>query len=255
MVIAQLHSTEPRRRSQAVGVLGTYDMDTPGIGDALRSAAADPDPEVSRHASMTMKQMLRKQNENGRRDVQFPDEPNYDGQTLGEWLKMRQGGWELTTTAAAALRHMGTNAIHPLLARLAYKEPVFGLYDFDVSMEAVGGLLAMGEQAKPALPVLAALMDSDDQDLAVRAMMATLGTEADAIPYVMRGLTNRFPDVRNEAASLLAGEWGARFTEQRKQVVPFLVKLLNDPDQHVRMNATNELKELDPQAAIKAGIK
>jgi hypothetical protein len=30
---------------------------------------------------------------------------------------------------------------------------------------------------------------------------------------------------------------------------------LNDPDDDVRMNATNQLKEIDPAAAAKAGIK
>jgi len=34
-----------------------------------------------------------------------------------------------------------------------------------------------------------------------------------------------------------------------------LVKLLNDPDGNVRWNATNLLKEIDPAAAAKAGIK
>jgi HEAT repeat protein len=48
---------------------------------------------------------------------------------------------------------------------------------------------------------------------------------------------------------------GAQFPDQRKQAVPFLVKFLNDPDMDVRINATNELKEIDPEAAAKAGIK
>jgi HEAT repeat protein len=30
---------------------------------------------------------------------------------------------------------------------------------------------------------------------------------------------------------------------------------LSDPDKDVRMNATNELKEIDPQAAARAGAK
>jgi HEAT repeat protein len=98
-------------------------------------------------------------------------------------------------------------------------------------------------------------MDGDDPDLALRAMVATLGMGEDAIPCLMRGLTNRFPDVRSEAANCLTGEWGQRYPEQRKQVIPFLVKLLNDPEQSVRMNVTNELKEFDLQAATGAGIK
>ncbi len=150
---------------------------------------------------------------------------------------------------------MGTNVIPALLARLAYKDPVFNLYDYDVSMEAVGAFISLREQAKPVLPSLSGLMDGDDQDLVLRAMLASLGTGKDAVPCLMKGLTNRFPDVRNEAANYLTGEWSAQFPEQRKQAIPFLVKFLNDPDQSVRMNATNQLKELDPKAAAEAGIK
>lgn len=255
MTLAEFRSGDARRRSRAVSAALDYNVTTPGIADALKSVAADTDPEVARHAAMTMRQMLRKQKEKTASDVQLPNEPSYEGRPLGEWLKMRHDGWELSTNAVEALRQMGTNVVPALLARLVYKEPVFNLYDYDVSMEAVGALISLREHAKPALPTLTALMDRDDQDLALRAMLATLGTGADAVPCLMKGLTNRFADVRNEAASHLTGEWGAQFPEQRKQAIPFLVKLLDDPDQNVRMNATNELKELDPQAAAKLGVK
>jgi HEAT repeat protein len=68
-------------------------------------------------------------------------------------------------------------------------------------------------------------------------------------------LTNQFADVRNEAANCLTQTFSKQCSEQCKQAIPLLVKLLNDPDEHVRMNATNELKEIDPEAAKKAGIK
>ena len=61
--------------------------------------------------------------------------------------------------------------------------------------------------------------------------------------------------MRGEAANYLTGEWSAQFPEQRRQAIPVLVKLLNDPDENVRMNVTNALKEVDPQTAVKAGIK
>jgi HEAT repeat protein len=34
-----------------------------------------------------------------------------------------------------------------------------------------------------------------------------------------------------------------------------MIRLLSDPDENVRKNATNDLMEVDPQAAAKAGIK
>jgi HEAT repeat protein len=203
---------------------------------------------------MTMRQILHKEKEKPGAVVELPNEPRYQGKPLGEWLSMRREGWELATNAVQALQAMGTNVIPALLARLTYKEPVFNLDDYDVSMGAATALIAMREQAKGALPTLAGLMDGDNPDLALRAMVATLGTGVDAMPCLMKGLTNRFADVRSEAAHFLT-EWGAQFPEERKQAIPYVMKLLNDPDEHVRMNARGDLKELDPQAAAKAGIK
>ena len=50
-------------------------------------------------------------------------------------------------------------------------------------------------------------------------------------------------------------DFSNQFLGRRDQVIPLFVKLLNDPDEDVRMNATNELKQIDPGAAAKAGIK
>jgi len=255
MTLGEFQSPDSRRRSQAVSVALNYDMATPGIAEALKSAAADTDPDVARRAVMTMRQMLQKQKEAVGSSVQIPGELSYLGKPLSQWLKLRQVGGELSTNAVEALRAMGTNAIPALLARLAYQDPVFQLYDSDVSMDAVVALISLRETAGPALPALTAMMDSDNSDLALRAMLATLGTGSNAVPCLMKGLTNRFADVRNEAASNLTGEWSAQYPEARKQAVPLLIELLNDPDEFVRRNVTNELREVDPGAAAKAGIK
>jgi HEAT repeat protein len=253
MTLAQFQSADPRRRSMALSVAGTYDVQTPGVAEALKSAASSADPEFAQRARMTMRQMLRKQRERGA-VVQLPNEQSYHGKSLGEWLSMRQRDWELSTNAVEALRGMGTNVVPALLARLSYKEPVFGLDDYEVSMGAVSALIALREEAKPALPTLAVLMDDDNPDLALRAMIATLGTGMDALPCLIKGLTNRFAKVRGEAANFLTA-WGAQFPTARNQAVPYMVKLLSDPDDHVRMNATNNLRELDRLAAAKAGIR
>ena len=257
MALAEFHSTDSRRRSQVIRVAMDYDMTTRGIADALKSAAADPDPEIAKRAVMVMKQMLRKQKETTGGYVPMPHEPGYQGKPLGEWLRLKQpDGWELSTNAVKALQQMGTNVIPALLVRLTYKEPVFNLYDYDVSMEAVGAFISLREQARPALPDLTALMDSDDQDLVLHAMLATCGMGTNAIPCLIKGLTNRFPDVRGEAANYLTqGVLGAPSPEQREQAALLFVKLLDDPDKNVRRSATNRFKEFDAQAAAKAGIK
>jgi len=255
MLLVELHAADGRRRSTAISVASTYDVRTPGIAEALKLAAASDDPETARHALSAMRQMVRREKEKtGAVAVRFPNEPSYQGKPLGEWLNMRHDGWEFETNAVLALQAMGTNVIPALLARLTYREPVFGLDDYDVSMSGATALIAMRERAKPALPELTALMDGDNGELALRAMIATLGTGADAMSCLMEGLTNRFPSVRSEAANFLT-QFGAQYPEERKRAIPLMVGLLSDPDRDVRMNATNELKEIDPQAAAKAGVK
>jgi len=254
MTLAELHAANARRQLVALSVAGTYDVQTPGIAEALKSAAHAPDPEISQCAKMTMRDMLQKQKERRGAKVQIPNEPSYQGKPLGEWLGLWQEETGLSTNAVDALRQMGTNLIPALLARLTYKEPVFNMDDYDVGMGAARALIALGDDAKPALPALAALMESDSEDTALRAMIATLGTGTNAMPCLLKGFTNRSPVVRSEAAHFITG-WGAQFSEQQKQAIPYVIKLLEDPDEQVRTSATNQLKELDPQAAAKTGIK
>jgi HEAT repeat protein len=254
MTLAKLHEDAPPRQLVALSVAGTYDVETPGIAEALKSAAQASDPEVSQRAKTAMRDMVQKQKERRGPNVQIANEPSHQGKPLGEWLGMWQDESGLSTNAVEALRQMGTNMIPALLARLTYKEPVFNLDDYDVGMGAARALIALRNDAKPALPALAALMDSDSEDIALRAMIATLGTGTNAFPCLLKGFTSRFSVVRSEAAHFIA-EWGAPFPEQQKQAVPCIIRLLEDPDEQVRTSATNDLQELDPQAAAKAGIK
>lgn len=244
MMLSTIRSNGSHRRLRAMSVAASYDLHTSGLADALKAAAADSDPDIAKRAAMTMRHLVNKQKEQSTNPIQLPNEPSHAGKSLGEWLKRRKDGWELSAYAIEALRSMGTHATSALLARLAYREPVFGLYDYDVGMEAVGAFISLPDQARPALPALAKLMDSDDSGIALRAMLATLGTGTNAMPCLIKGLTNRFPDVRHEAANYLTGEWSAQFPEQRKQALPLLLKLLNDPDQNVRMTATNGISQI-----------
>jgi len=255
MTLAELRSADAPHRMQALSVTGTFETDTPGIAEALKLAAQDSDPEVARRANMTMQELVQKKKDSGHAVVQFPDDPSYHGKPLSEWLHTLRRSSEMPTNCVKALKNMGTNVIPVLLRRVEYKDPVFGLADFEVSMEGVTGLIALGDQAKPALPRLAELMDGNDGDLALRAMIGTLATGRDAVPYLMKGLTNRFPVVRSEAANYLTEEWSAQFPEERKRAVPQLLMLLKDPDENVRITATNGIKAIDPQAAARAGIK
>jgi HEAT repeat protein len=254
MTLAEFHSNNPQRWRVVLGVAKTYEVETPGIAEAIKFAAKSSDPETARRAVATMLEMVREREEQRHGVILLPGEPSYEGRPLGEWLGMRRDGYDLSTNAVEVLRGMGTNVIPALLARLVYTEPIFGLDDYDVSMGATVALIAMGERARPALPGLSALMDGDNSNLVLRAMMATLGTGTNAMPCLVKGLTNQFPDVRGEAAHFVV-EWGAQFPEARRQALPYVTRLLNDPDEQVRKNAVEDLKEMNAPAAGGAAAK
>ena len=251
IVLARLQSPGITTRREAFGLLRHYPV-TSQIESAMQTAAADSDPNLA----LAAKRFLTDQYQMNHPDEFLtPDEPNYGGKRLSEWLKAHNNEGEFSQEAKNALRHMGTNAIPALLTRLVYVRPPFGLRAFEVNFGAARGFILLGEQAKPALPELWMFMDSTNREIALTAMIATYGTGSNAMPFLIKGLTNQFADVRNEAANNLTDGIGKQFPELRRQAMPLFVELLNDPDEDVRGNATNQLKEIDPEAASKAGIK
>jgi HEAT repeat protein len=78
---------------------------------------------------------------------------------------------------------------------------------------------------------------------------------ADAFPCMLKGLTNRHELVRSEAMNFLGQSEDAEIKSRRKEAVPLILKLLEDTNETVRMNATNTFVEIDPEAARKAGVK
>ena len=239
-------------RREAFGLLRHYPV-TAQIDSAMQTVAADSDSDLA----LAAKGFLTDQYATNHPDAfLFSGEPSYHSKRLGEWLETRiEGGGDLTPAAKDAIHQLGTNAIPALLKRLAYARPPYCFSPFQININAAGGFIALGEQAEPALPQLWRLMDSTNKDTALTAMIATCGTGSNAMPFLIKGLTNQFADVRNQAANLLTEGVGDKFPEQRKQAIPLFVKLLDDSDDDVRGNATNQLKEIDPATAAKLGIK
>jgi len=252
IVLARLQSPSIITRREAFGLLRRYAA-TPQIDSAMQTVVADPDPDLA----LAAKAFLTDQYATNHPDAfLFPDESSYNGRRLGEWLETRiEGGGDFTPAAKDAIQQMGTNAIPALLKRLVYARPPYCFSPFQINLNAASGFIALGEQAKPALPELWLLMDSTNKDIALTAMIATCGTGSNAMPFLIKGLTNQFPNVRSLAANTLVEGVGDKFPEQRKQAIPLFITLLNDPDKDVRANATNQLKEIAPEAAAKAGIK
>jgi HEAT repeat protein len=252
ILLTRLQSSDIKIQREAFGLLRRYPMN-PQIDSAMQIIATGSNPNLVPDA----KGFLTDQYETNHLDaLLFSDEPIYNGKRLGEWLGMRvQDGGDFNPAAKEAIRQAGTNAIPALLKRLTYVRPPYCFSPFQINMNAAGGFIMLGELAKPALPKLWMLMDSTNEETILTAMIATCGTGSNAMPFLIKGLTNQFATVRSEAANCLAGDFARPFPEQRKQAVPFFVKLLNDPDDDVRGNATNQLKQIDPAAAAKAGIK
>ncbi len=107
LTLAQLRSSDARRRMQALSVTGTFETDTPGIAEALKQAAQDSDPEVVSRAKMTMREMVEKKKDSGHFVLLFQDDPSYQGKPLGEWLQMLRRSSELPTNCVLALKSMG----------------------------------------------------------------------------------------------------------------------------------------------------
>jgi HEAT repeat protein len=251
IVLTRLQSPDIKMRRAAFGLLRHYPA-TSQIESAMQTIATDSDSDLANSA----KGFLTDQYETNHPDAfLFPDEPSCSGRRLGEWLKMRDADGFISQDATNAIQHIGTNAIPALLKRLVYVRPAYCFSPFQININAAGGFVALGELTKPALPELWILMDSTNNDIALTAMIATCGTGSNALPFLIKGLTNQFISVRSEAANILTEGVGDKFPEQRKQAIPLFVKLLNDPDDDIRLNATNQLKQIDPAAAAKAGIK
>ena len=253
IILKRLQSPDSKMRENALGML-LHHPATPEIESVLEKIIATgsvpgfipqakgylTDEYVASHPEETL----------------FTNEPMADGKRLGEWLETRKNNIEdFSPAAKKALHELGTNAIPALLTRLSYARPSYCFPPFQININAACALIALGDQAKGVLPNLSILMDSTNEEISLMAMTASLGTGSNAVPFLIKGLTNSFPDVRNQAAEIVSGDFSNKFPDLRKSAIPLFVKLLNDPDEDVRGNATNELRAMDPTAAALTGIK
>lgn len=252
VVFSNFNSSDLHRRRSALQLLCEYPITNSEILPAIELAAKDTNPEAARYAQSFLTRQYEKNHSD---ELLFPNEPSFAGKSLGEWLKAHNNDGEFSKNAEEAIQRIGTNAIPSLLKRLVFAWPPFGSRAYEINIGAVRGFIALREQAKPALPQLELLMDGTNADFALYAMLSTCGMGSNAGPYLVKGLTNQFADVRNEAAHYFTEKFRKQFPGLREQAIPLFVKLLNDPDENVRGNAINELKEIDPETAAKAGIK
>jgi HEAT repeat protein len=197
---------------------------------------------------------------------QSPSEPSIDGKRLSVWLGEYQksipkpeyeGDPRIRARAEQAVRKIGPNAIPWLLVELSAKEPTRGdelpanFYSGGAIGRrwlAVAGFEILGSAAKRATAALVRLLD--DQQTSYTAATALGGIGVESIPVLTQALTNAHPCARESAARVL-GLFGPR----AQSALPGLLKCSKDPDESVRGFAAFAVKQVDPKAARKAGIK
>jgi len=115
---------------------------------------------------------------------------------------------------------------------------------------AAGGLGQLGPVAKVAVPSLIQLLKGENrlQKDAIRAL-GNIHSDPDVvIPLLIPYLTN---DDFNDKAAIALGNYGSL----AKEAVPKIVPLLKARDKEARYAAHVALKQIDPEAAAKAGVK
>jgi hypothetical protein len=249
-----------------------------------------------------------------------PIEPVYEGKSLIVWAEQygtnhfsysgSHPGGKLEQEAQTAIRNIGTNAI-PFFLEIMHTKPsplrqrVIGfipieweerfnlptLIDYLNELNTrrgwgAAGIMALGSEAKPAIPALLAMLTDSDPMMRVMAVLTfgELGPPAKVVlpdlikctndsfgavkmrviislgkiheepekvvPILIRYLTDKNWNVRVYAVTSLG-----QFGPEGKLAVPQIASLLNDQDFAVRGEATNALKAIDLEAAAKAGVK
>ena len=121
-------------------------------------------------------------------------------------------------------------------------------------VQAIQDIARFGPAARMALPTLLAVLGSDDELLIGPAADALVKLQADpgvAVPALIQRLVTDDGRGRPDVVEALA-EYGAR----SKAAVPILLKLLADhSSKEIIIAVPRALKQIDPDAAARAGVK
>jgi HEAT repeat protein len=221
-----------------------------------------------------------------------PREPIYQGKSLSIWLEGYDVSMnELLRNNGSKIRELdkivsefGTNAI-PTLLQLLREEDFKGHDIHSNGNEASNGFRALGVNAKDAVPSLTKIYE---QNPAARAdvlySLGCIGPAAEgAVPWLLKKLTdtngkerawivdalgqihaqsalvvpvliNCLDDLNSQVrgnAAIALGDYGT----DAKSAIPQLVGLLNDKGKGVRNSSALAIKMIDPEAAVKAGLR
>jgi hypothetical protein len=201
------------------------------------------------------------------------DEPSYEGKRLSQWVLELRFGYpdepQDDGKAQVAVRQIGTNAIPYLLEWVFYKSPFedrlnqFGGWlpaplRFNVgsskqkrSFGAILAFQAIGEKAKPALPILIhCLTDSPDQTSVLRAKATLVYIQGPAAIELARRMADQSTAQREKLAGILAFmSWE---NVDPNQVAPFLQACATDTNRVVAETAAACLDKTNSMTQRKA---
>jgi hypothetical protein len=118
---------------------------------------------------------------------------------------------------------------------------------------AAGSLGEIGPPAKPAIPALLKGLKTTNDLVRLYTVAALNGIHSEpesVVPELVRLLRDSDAEVRMLAAAALGN-----FGTNAESAVPDLIVMLNDGNGPTREMTTNALKQIDPTAAARAGIK
>ena len=178
--------------------------------------------------------------------------PSVRGQLIGDWIQLLERGgtnelWNAETAQAGGIEGgFGPEAFAPLMN---------ALYSTNVLARsfAVGYLRYVPSRAKAIVPSL--LGKLTDTNCLVRGTAAlslgAMGREPKTVvPALLRGL-----DDPNELIRAYCIRGLAAFTNEAPSIVPSLLRALGDTNHYVRGAAKLALKQIDTEAASRAGAK
>jgi len=191
--------------------------------------------------------------------VSLLGEMRRQAQPAAPWIRqlMNHRGLLLQITAARVLWQINgeTNGISQTYVEALQKSR----YSY-IRVLAADYLAEFCADQRVTVPEFEAAIQSASQDsyvrfYAARTLWEVNGRTNDIVPILTSGLKDHYTYYHNNEIRQLAAETLGEMRSGARSAVPDLVTALPDPQPAVRAAVTNALKQIDPEAAAKFGVK
>ncbi|MDR3612090.1 MAG: HEAT repeat domain-containing protein [Candidatus Obscuribacterales bacterium] len=227
--VADLQSNDLDLKRNAAKKVAKMGVEGKEAIPALIAAMSDSDPGVKEQVAIALDAMGPDAKDAAPVLIEFLQNKTYDS---------------IRGRAAMALGDIG-----PAAASISVPALITVLDDPEsgVASSAVRALADIGPSAKAALPDLVALMATENVALRNTACFAILqiGVQDDNLNLVLPMLSDEIDSVRSCAARTIANSQC-----EASSAIPVLLKLVDDPQAYVRVDAYNALKRLAPNKKV-----